>query len=343
MTEPSGLPAPPGEPGPPPGPLYQGTGIPLPSPARLPDPPPWRTFHGGPGLPAPPDDEAEANRRLGAVDPVRSAVGSCPPASGEIQFVNAALLLRKPLLITGPPGIGKSAVAFRLARELRLGRVLHWTVTSTATLRDALYSVTPTGNGSEVRVRLGPVGTAFLPRREPRVLLVEGLDRGHFDLPVELRGLLRRGGFEIPELGADGASVGTDDPGPDVPVGQLVECRQLPVLIVTAGPSRLFAPEFLADCLQWEYSVPTADELRALVRAHTGITADTDPRIGRLVEELIAGYPAGVAAFGPLPVEQLLDAVSLAVSGQWLPGDSIDDAAAGLLALLQGRSSAVGS
>ena len=57
----------------------------------------------------------------------------------ELDMVNAALYLRRPLLVTGKPGTGKSSLAFRIARELGLGRVLRWPITSHVTLSSGLY------------------------------------------------------------------------------------------------------------------------------------------------------------------------------------------------------------
>jgi hypothetical protein len=101
--------------------IYRGTGRPLHDVEivnQLPPPPPWRRFRGEPppGPGAPPSDDYEAERRLGAefhltekdIDP------------HEIDMVNAALVLRRPLLVTGKPGSGKSALAYRISRELRL-------------------------------------------------------------------------------------------------------------------------------------------------------------------------------------------------------------------------------
>ncbi|MFJ6656844.1 AAA family ATPase [Streptomyces sp. NPDC091377] len=113
--------------------VFHATGHVPEVPPSLPAPPPWRRFRGGPAEAAPPDDPEAAQRRLGP--------GEITPqlGAGEIDVVNAALLLRRPLLITGPPGVGKSTLAYLVARELGLGRVLEWNVVSRTTLKDGLY------------------------------------------------------------------------------------------------------------------------------------------------------------------------------------------------------------
>ncbi|MEV8313665.1 AAA family ATPase [Streptomyces sp. NPDC059900] len=315
-----------------PGP-YLGTGVPHEPPAVLPAPPPWRTYTGGPDLAPPPDDTEETGRRLGAA--TRAALG-LRTAAGETAAVNAALTLRKPLLITGPPGVGRSAIAFRIARELGLGRVLHWTVTGASVLRDALYAARPAQDGT--KVRLGPLGTALLPYGRPRVLLVEGLDRGDFDLPVELRTVLRRGGFDLPELAEEAAArVLTDDPGAAAPVAYgAVACHELPITVITAGRARVFPAEFMADCLHWEHPAPTAPELTAAVTSRAGLTDGADPRLLALITELAEAWSADPLALGPLTVDRALDAVTLAAAGPWPPDESPDAVAARLLGLLRG-------
>src|SRR5216110_1414336 len=84
----------------------------------LPDPPPWRVFTD------------EAHRMRGT---------KFKASEEEIELVNAALYLRRPLLITGRPGTGKSSLAYAVAHELQLGSVLRWPITTRSTLADGLY------------------------------------------------------------------------------------------------------------------------------------------------------------------------------------------------------------
>jgi MoxR-like ATPase len=116
---------------------YWGDGVPATDDDRvsLPDPPNWRAFHGAPSQPPPPQDEEETDRKLGraGTEPRRR------PRAHECDMVNSAIVLRRPLLVTGSPGTGKSSIAYRIARELHLGRVLQWPVTSRTTLRSGLY------------------------------------------------------------------------------------------------------------------------------------------------------------------------------------------------------------
>ncbi len=171
---------------------------------NLGDPPPWRRF----------DQKARQDR--GA---------TFEPEIAEIDRVNAALLLRRPLLVTGRPGTGKTSLTYAVAHELGLEPVLRWSITSRTQLQDGLYRYdaigrlqdTPRAGAHEGELpnignylTLGPLGTAFLARKHrteddtevyyPRVLLIDEIDKSDIDLPNDLLHLFEEGEFEIPEL-----------------------------------------------------------------------------------------------------------------------------------------------
>jgi MoxR-like ATPase len=332
--------------------IYRGTGRPLPGITladRLPSAPPWRNFQGGP-LPdrdEPPADDGETERRLGSgfhlseydVDP------------HEVDMVNAALYLRRPLLVTGRPGTGKSSLAFRISQELRLGRVLVWPITSRTTLKSGQYDYDAIGRalaagtrqavargGREAKettvadpvdheppigefIRLGPLGTAFLPSRLPRVLLIDELDKSEADLPNDLLSVFEDGEFVIPELArirnrSPEVPVFTSDPEATATiVGGRVRCHAFPIIVITSNGERDFPAAFLRRCLRLETRPPSADQLAAIVDAHLADSGG-EHRL-RLVQEFVDRS----ADSGGLPADKLLDAVYLATSGAYHEND----------------------
>jgi MoxR-like ATPase len=283
---------------------------------RLPGPPPWRTFDGEPVLDTPPGRSGNDHQAT-----------TYRPSDDAVQQVNAALYLRRPLLVTGPPGTGKSTLAYAVAHELGLGPVLHWPITSRTTLRDGLYQYDPLtrlyaagrGNapageeppGDDIGryIRLGPLGTALLPYRRPRVLLVDEIDKSDIDLPNDLLTIFEKGEYELPELTrrADpSAEVMTaDGPGARVTVtGGAVRCNAFPFVVLTSNGEREFPPAFLRRCVTVELRQPTGEaELAAIVREHLGPLADRS-------EDLVRRF-LDRSASGTLATDQLLNAVYL--------------------------------
>jgi MoxR-like ATPase len=328
--------------------IYRGTGRPLHDihlAELLPAPPPWRKFRGDPpvGPEIVPEDDYEAERRLGAefhlteddVDP------------REIDMVNAALFLRRPLLVTGRPGSGKSALAYRIARELRLGRVLRWSITSSTTLQSGTYSydaigraqaaatryaaarrIEGSGSGEVAEeppigdfIRLGPLGTAFLPTRTPRVLLIDELDKSDADLPNDLLSIFEDAEFGIPELERIRAHTPevrvftSDRNGTATVVDGQISCAAFPMIVITSNGEREFPAAFLRRCLRLEMREPNADQLAAMVANHmldqAGVHSD------RLIREFLTRSEA----LDGLPADRLLEAVYLATSGAFQEND----------------------
>lgn len=115
--------------------IYQGNCVPHDGIERLPPPPDWRTFRGEPCVDPPPAGIDSFERRLGLLR--RATTYRAGPE--EVDLVNAALYLRRPLLVTGKPGTGKSTLAYSVAYELGLGEPLKWPITSRSAREDGLY------------------------------------------------------------------------------------------------------------------------------------------------------------------------------------------------------------
>ncbi len=260
--------------------------------------------------------------------------------AAEVDVVNAALHLRRPLLVTGFPGTGKSSLAHAIAHELDIGPVLHWPINSRSALQDALYRYDAVGRLREANlrrgrqqtepgignyVRLGPLGTALVPSNRPRVLLVDELDKGDVDLPNDLLTVFEEGQFEVPELARlpedeSTVEVLTDDPDDRIPVVRgRVRCAEFPVVIITSNGEREFPPAFLRRCIRLDLPEPNEERLRDIVEAHLGTAALAD--IDDLVREFL-----GRRAPGELATDQLLNAVFLRKGGVDLEVSGLLDA-----------------
>lgn len=308
--------------------IYRGVGEPHDGIDALPDPPPWRDFDGGPvAEPGAAAAAADGNvaRRLGAH---RQAAELHRPEPEELEAINAALYLRRPLLVTGYPGTGKSTLAHAVAHELKLGRVLRWPVVSRTVLQEGLYrydalarlqdvQIAASGAGAGAGaapgigkyVRLGPLGTALLPTARPRVLLVDELDKSDIDLPNDLLNVLEEGEFTLPELErvADSepeVQVLTDDGTKATVRDGRVRCRAFPFIILTSNGERDFPAALLRRCIQLKLAQPGEKRLATMVRAHLG---DEAAQLGAdLIREFLSRSRSELVA-----ADQLLNAIYL--------------------------------
>ncbi|GAA2611275.1 AAA family ATPase [Paractinoplanes durhamensis] len=322
--------------------IYRGTADPHDGIDRLPSPPPWRTFEGGPPMEIDRDTMASGRRR-------HSLAATYQVDEQAVELVNTALYLRRPLLVSGDPGTGKSTLAYAVARELRLGSVLRWPISSRSTTRDGLYRYDAVGRIEEASaglkvdvdpgryMRLGPLGTALAPYRVPRVLLIDEIDKSEMDLPNDLLDVFEEGEFEIPELARIADShpavrVRPADDGPAVTVVKgRVECRAFPLVILTSNREREFPPAFLRRCVRLELEAPDQTRLAAIVDAHLG-TAEASAA-GDLIEAFLDRRD-----HGGLATDQLLNAVYLISTANGHAPDSRKHLAELVLRNLSGES-----
>src|SRR5579871_5483766 len=297
------------------------TGNRTPHEATFPMAPPWRRFDQDPVVMRDVPEGWWESAGIGD----RGRAATYLASEDTIERVNAALYLRRPLMVTGKAGTGKSSLAYAIAHELRLGPVLRWPITSRSTLQQGLYhydaisrvqdAALPTTSNPNIGdyIRLGPLGTAFLPTAKPRVLLIDEIDKSDIDLPNDLLNIFEEGEFLLPELFRlrqkhETVPVYPADGEDQVPItGGRVRCREFPLVVMTSNDEREFSAPFLRRCIRLQLRPPDREQLANIVDAHFDrADADAEEKRRELIETFLVRSQSG-----DLATDQLLNAVFL--------------------------------
>jgi MoxR-like ATPase len=202
-----------------------------------------------------------------------------------IKAVNLAIHLKRPLLIEGEAGCGKTRLAKAVAYELGLP-YYRWDVRSTSTAKEGLYQYDAISRLHDVQVKqienqaktknidtdnkelkkrdpqnpkdyrkLGALGKAFDFKDEPSVVLIDEIDKADVDFPNDLLAVLDEPwSFSIPET------------------GETIEAdkKNKPIIIITSNKEKgnLPAP-FLRRCIYYYINFPNdIKKLEQIVNIH---------------------------------------------------------------------------
>jgi MoxR-like ATPase len=192
-----------------------------------------------------------------------------------VLAVNVALVTSRPLIISGPPGSGKSSLAPNVARVLdadeRQGRwaFVHHVITPRTEAADLLWRYDAVRRLRDAQagelardakyLRPGVLWRAFAASREgiQTVVLLDEIDKADPDVPNSLLEVLGNLSFTVAETGEE--------------VTAAAGCE--PLVILTTNDERDLPRPFLRRCITLELQPPNADRLQAIAAAH-GFGAD---------------------------------------------------------------------
>ncbi|WP_066634503.1 AAA family ATPase [Desulfolucanica intricata] len=174
--------------------------------------------------------------------------------------VNIAVMLKRPLIIKGEPGTGKTLLARSIAKALGL-KLIIWNIKSTTKAREGLYIYDTVqrlydgqfgdGDVSDIGryIKLGQLGEAFTAEQQV-VLLIDEIDKADLDFPNDLLWELDVMEFYIPET------------------RETIKARQRPIVIITSNAEKELPDAFLRRCIFHYIAFPDPEMMSEIVRVH---------------------------------------------------------------------------
>lgn len=174
--------------------------------------------------------------------------------------VNAALTLKRPLLVKGEPGTGKTMLAEEVAEALGMP-LLQWHIKSTTKAQQGLYEYDAVNRLRDSQlgddrvkdihnyIVQGVLWQAFTAD-QPVALLIDEIDKADIEFPNDLLRELDRMEFYCYET------------------RELVRAKHRPLVIITSNNEKELPDAFLRRCFFHYIQFPDTDTLRQIVAVH---------------------------------------------------------------------------
>jgi MoxR-like ATPase len=174
--------------------------------------------------------------------------------------VNVAIALKRPLLVRGEPGTGKTLLSHSVAKGLGK-KLIVWNIKSTTKAQEGLYVYDTVQRLNDSRfgdknisdisqyIRLGKLGEAFASKEE-LVLLIDEVDKADLEFPNDLLNELDEMSFYITET------------------GETIVAAHRPIVVITSNAERELPDAFLRRCIFHYIEFPDPNLMEEIIRVH---------------------------------------------------------------------------
>lgn len=176
------------------------------------------------------------------------------------KSVNVTIALKRPLLVRGEAGTGKTLLAHSIAKGLGK-KLIIWNIKSTTKAQDGLYVYDTVQRLNDARfgdrdisnikqyIKIGKLGQAFISS-EQVVLLIDEIDKADLEFPNDLLNELDEMSFYIPET------------------EETIAALHRPIVVITSNAEKELPDPFLRRCIFHYIEFPDPGLMEEIVKVH---------------------------------------------------------------------------